>query len=190
MKITGGQAKGIVIKVLDKSTLRPATDFLRQAIFSSLGDCVEGAYVLDLFAGTGAYGLEAWSRGAMECVFIEKDRSCVRAIQQNIDAVAKSAGRSVLDCQVMHADVFKASVARENQFDLIFADPPYEIIESVFSDLLDLVSGLLKRSATSRFVMEAPGAFTAKEHSKLVFLKKLGKDKKDSPSVLVWGTGD
>ncbi|PWU06051.1 MAG: methyltransferase, partial [Verrucomicrobia bacterium] len=85
MKITGGLAKGIPIKSSTKSTLRPATDYLRQAIFSSLGNLVENASFLDLFAGTGAYGLEAWSRGASGGLFVEKDRLFIPILQSNIE---------------------------------------------------------------------------------------------------------
>lgn len=185
MKITGGQAKGILIKVSERSMVRPATDYLRQAIFSSLGD-VSDAHVLDLFAGTGGYGLEAWSRGAASCVFIEKDRNCLNAIKQNIEAVAKSAGRSPSDCKIIHADVFKASLPRENQFDLIFADPPYEITNDVLPDLLHLASTWLKKSPESRLIIEAPGQLVPPIHSDLTFLKKLGKDQRDSPAALIW----
>lgn len=187
MKITGGQAKGILIKVSDKSTVRPATDYLRQAIFSSLGSFVDDAYFLDLFSGTGAYGLEAWSRGAQSGMFVEKDRNCLGTIKLNIDAVAKSAERNASDCKIIHSDVFKTTIPEANQFDLIFADPPYEITGDIFPDLLNLASKWLKKSPASRLIIETPGQHIPPSHPNLVFLKKLGKDKRDSPSALIWG---
>ena len=72
MRLTGGRARGIPLKAPDEGT-RPATDQLREAVFSSLAARIPGARVLDLFAGSGSYGLEAWSRGADRVVFIEKN---------------------------------------------------------------------------------------------------------------------
>ncbi len=187
MKITGGKAKGIFIKVAEKSTVRPATDYLRQAIFSSLGSFIDGAYFLDLFAGTGAYGLEAWSRGARAGVFVEKDRNCLSAIKLNIEAVAKSAEKISSDCKIIHGDVFKTSLPCENQFDLIFADPPYEITSDILPELLGLVSEWLKKSLASRLIIEVPGNLVAPSHPDLVLLKKLGKDKRNSPAAFIWG---
>lgn len=187
MKITGGRAKGILIKVSDKSTVRPATDYLRQAVFSSLGSFVDDAYFLDLFAGTGAYGLEAWSRGAHSGIFIEKDRSCISTIRENIEAVGKSAGKDPSACRVIHADIFKSALPHENQFDLIFADPPYEMANDILPDLLKLCSQWLKKSPVSRLIIEMPGQITPPDHPDLVFLKKLGKDKRDSPTAGIWG---
>lgn len=188
MKITGGKAKGILIKVSDKATVRPATDYLRQAIFSSLGNFVDDAYFLDLFAGAGSYGLEAWSRGARSGIFVEKDRNCLSAIKLNIEAVAKSMERNPLDCRIIQTDVFKTSLPCDNQFDLIFADPPYEITSNILPDLLTLVSNWLKKSPASRFILEAPGNLVPSSHTDLVFLKKLGKAKRDSPTALFFGS--
>ena len=72
MRITSGFARGISLDAPKGDTTRPATDAARQAIFSSLGEAVVGAQVLDMFAGTGSYGLEAASRGAKSAVFVEK----------------------------------------------------------------------------------------------------------------------
>lgn len=185
MKITGGLAKGIPIKSSNVSTLRPATDSLRQAIFSSLGGLVKNASFLDLFAGTGAYGLEAWSRGASGGIFVEKDRHLISNISSNIEAVAKSMKAESQDCKVIHSDVFKIPVHPENQFDLIFADPPYEIVEDIFNDLLNLSIKYLAHKPTSRLIIEVPGHFKFLGHPNLTLLKKLGKNSKDSPAALI-----
>ena len=73
MRITGGLARGIILDVPKKGEVRPATDFIRECIFGRLATAIQGAYVLDCFAGTGAYGLEALSRGAQYTCFLEKD---------------------------------------------------------------------------------------------------------------------
>lgn len=187
MKITGGQAKGIPIKVSNKSVVRPATDYLRQAVFSSLGSLVIDANFIDLFAGTGSYGLEAWSRGAQSGLFVEKDRNCLVTLRQNIDAVGKSAERNLFSCKIFHSDVFTTSIPRAHQFDLIFADPPYEITEKIFVELLQLAATWLKKDPGSRLIIEAPGQLPPPLHPNLVLLKKLGKNKKNSPSAFIWG---
>ena len=93
MRITSGLARGILLDVPRTDAVRPATDAARQAIFSSLGSAVEGASVLDLFAGTGSYGLEAASRGAAAATFAETDRLALAALRRNIERAKHGVGR-------------------------------------------------------------------------------------------------
>ena len=93
MRITGGQARGISLALPKGDAVRPATDALRQAVFSSLAARVSGMLFLDLFAGSGAYGLEALSRGAAGGVFVERDARTAEFIRRNLAAVCKSLGR-------------------------------------------------------------------------------------------------
>jgi 16S rRNA (guanine966-N2)-methyltransferase len=120
MRVIAGGAGGIRLAV-SKRGVRPTMDRVKGAIFSSLGDAVVGARVLDLFAGSGALGIEALSRGACSVVFVEADRQSAEIIQGNL-AKTKLKGR------VRQQDVFDflqhASAAE--MFDIIFADPPYE----------------------------------------------------------------
>ena len=122
MRIISGVAGGIPIKVPD-AVARPTTDKVRQALFSSLGELVVGARVLDLFAGSGALGLEALSRGAGSAVFVDQHRGAVDVIKAN---VAKSRLGGAL---VRSGDAMKVleEIARTQpaSFDLVFADPPY-----------------------------------------------------------------
>lgn len=98
---------------------RPTTDFVRQALFSMLGDCVDGARVLDLFAGSGAMGLEALSRGAASCVFVERQRQAAAVIAKNLEKTKLSGGRVTTSA----VDFFlKRDTAA---YDIILADPPY-----------------------------------------------------------------
>lgn len=118
MRIIAGQAGRVAIRV-PKGETRPTTDFVRQAVFSRLGAVLEGARVLDLFAGSGALGLEALSRGASECVFVDEGRASEQAIRANLSKAQLDGGR------VVRADVH-AWVRREvTSFDLVFLDPPY-----------------------------------------------------------------
>ena len=119
MRIVAGRAGGIPL-IAPPSPARPTMDRTREAIFSSLGERVPEARVLDLFAGSGSLGLEALSRGASRGVLVENHPGCLAALQQNIQ-------KSRLTAETHRGDVFaylRKAPATE-VFDLIFADPPY-----------------------------------------------------------------
>jgi 16S rRNA (guanine966-N2)-methyltransferase len=118
MRIIAGKAGRLAIKV-PAAVARPTTDFVRQALFSILGERVENARVLDLFAGSGALGLEALSRGAATCCFVDEHRQATQIISENLAKSRLPGG------QVVRADV--ATFLRRDValYDLIFADPPY-----------------------------------------------------------------
>jgi 16S rRNA (guanine966-N2)-methyltransferase len=118
MRIIAGTAGRIAIKV-PSAVARPTTDFMRQAIFSILGSRVAEARVLDLFAGSGAIGLEALSRGAAACVFVDHHRQACAAISENLGKTSLSGGR------VVRSDVVSFLKRDSACYDLIFADPPY-----------------------------------------------------------------
>lgn len=118
MRIISGTAGGIPIQV-PKTLLRPTADRVREAVFSMLGDRTEGARVLDLFAGSGSYGLECLSRGAAGCVFVESDRAAGPVIAANLKKASLSGGT------VASAPVESWLKNKSGTFDLIFADPPF-----------------------------------------------------------------
>ena len=118
MRIIAGKAGRIAIKV-PAVVARPTTDFVRQAIFSILGERVENARVLDLFAGSGAIGLGALSRGAASCVFVGEHRQACNVIHENLTKARLDDGRAV------KADVITHLKRDAGTYDLIFADPPY-----------------------------------------------------------------
>jgi len=124
MRISGGQARGIPLVVPKGDAVRPATDGMRQAAFSSLGAFVVGARFLDLFAGSGAYGLEALSRGAAGGVFVEKNAKAAACLRQNLAAVCKSLGREESGVEVFLADALTGPVG-DAVPDVVFIDPPY-----------------------------------------------------------------
>src|ERR1035437_4617888 len=132
MRISGGGARGGTLTAPKGDAVRPATDGLRQAVFSSLAARVPGAVFLDLFAGSGAYGLEALSRGAAGGTFVEKNAKATACLRQNIAAVCKSLKREERGLKVLQSDVLEWTMtAVETAPDLIFIDPPYEIIEEI-----------------------------------------------------------
>lgn len=125
MRVIAGRAGGIRL-VSPKSGVRPTMDRVKAAIFSSLGEMVIGARVLDLFAGTGALGIEALSRGAESVLFVDNNQQSVAAIERNLSKAGVS-GR------IRNADVFRFLKNADNsadRFRIIFADPPYEKMES------------------------------------------------------------
>ena len=124
MRIIGGLAANTLLKVPEGLAVRPTPDKVKLAVFNSLGDFVDGARVLDLFAGTGALGLECLSRGASELVSIEKSERHGRFYRSNLEATRLPTARVEIRIQ----DVFVAFpqlAAAGRRFDLIVADPPY-----------------------------------------------------------------
>jgi 16S rRNA (guanine966-N2)-methyltransferase len=118
MRIIAGTAGRIAIKV-PSAVARPTTDFVRQAIFSILGEKVNNARVLDLFAGSGALGLEALSRGAKSCTFVDEHRQAVNIIAENLTKARLTGGHAV------KAEVVSYLKRDAGTYDLIFVDPPY-----------------------------------------------------------------
>ncbi len=118
VRIIAGTAGRMKIRV-PGDVARPSTDFVRQAVFSILGGAVEEARVLDLFAGSGALGLEALSRGAASCRFVEESRKAAAVIEDNLRRTKLAGGR------VIRADVFQYLAREQEACDLVFADPPY-----------------------------------------------------------------
>src|SRR4051812_48392086 len=122
MRVISGTARGRRISGTPAgAATRPTSDKVREAIFNVLGEQVRGARVLDLFAGTGALGIEALSRGATHATFVEGDRALCKTIAQTLAALVFSGLGSVL-CR----DVRRAGGAREGgPYALVFLDPPY-----------------------------------------------------------------
>jgi 16S rRNA (guanine(966)-N(2))-methyltransferase RsmD len=122
MRIIAGIAKGMTL-IAPRGDARPTSDRVREAIFSSLGERVVGTTVLDLFAGSGALGLEAASRGASTVTFVENARASLDAIERNLEMFQRNRN-TTCKFRVLRADAFRLTVLGET-FSLIFADPPY-----------------------------------------------------------------
>jgi 16S rRNA (guanine966-N2)-methyltransferase len=121
VRIIAGSRKGARIVAPKGRDTRPTADRVREAAFNLIGP-VDGASVLDLFAGSGAMGLEALSRGAERAVFVENDREAVNAIERNLDKLALR-GATVLRTDAAHALSQEAQAGR--RYDLVLVDPPY-----------------------------------------------------------------
>ncbi len=194
MRITSGNARGIVLDSPRGRLTRPATDFARQAIFSSLGDFVCGTSVLDIFAGTGAYGLEALSRGAREAVFVERDRQALTSLKRNADSVLNAirAAGNEAKIKILPIDSFALPLRFNNElkFDLIFADPPYEMLRNFDTaiKILNLIGNFLSSEGIA--VLEAPSEFELFSgkgvlNFELTQIRRLGKKSKGKPTQLL-----
>ncbi|MEO9240056.1 MAG: 16S rRNA (guanine(966)-N(2))-methyltransferase RsmD [Jatrophihabitantaceae bacterium] len=132
-RIVAGSARGRHLAVPPRGT-RPTSDRAREALFNTLGSELEldGARVLDLFAGSSAVGLEALSRGAASAVFIESDRRAATVIAENIRSLALP-GATMHRCT---AETYLSAIGADEPFDLVFADPPYALPAGAVASLL------------------------------------------------------
>ena len=158
VRISGGIARGVLLAVPKGDVVRPATDGMRQAVFSSLGTRVVGAFFWDLFAGSGAYGLEALSRGATGGVFVERNPKALGCLTGNLAAAAKSIGRTLDSVRAVEADVLSwVSQEQQDPADLVFVDPPYEIVPIVAPALFPRLTRALASRPEALVLFELPG---------------------------------
>ena len=139
MRVVAGTHGGRRLTAPRGDATRPTSDRVREALFSVLGESVRGARVLDLFAGSGALGIEALSRGAAEATFVDSAPAAIRVIRANLEALG-------IDAEVIRADAFAASRtarAAARQYDLVFLDPPYRLAGRLAPGLTEAVGGML-----------------------------------------------
>jgi 16S rRNA (guanine966-N2)-methyltransferase len=125
MRIVGGRLKGRVLQGPESNAIRPTSDRLREALFNilahSYGNPVEGAQTLDLFAGTGALGIEALSRGACFALFVDESAKACTIVRANVEALGLSGA-----ARILRRDTRKlGQMAEQERFNLVFLDPPY-----------------------------------------------------------------
>ena len=132
MRVIAGTAKGRSLKV-PRDVARPTTDRVRESLFGLLSAVIEGSRVLDLYAGSGALGLEALSRGAASCTFVDQHRGAIKTIGENLSKTSLENGRVVL------GDALSFLKGEVNSYDLVFADPPYpDGLSDLAGDLVSL----------------------------------------------------
>ncbi len=181
MRISGGGARGIELAVPKGDAVRPATDGMRQAVFSSLGARVPGARFADLFAGSGAYGLEAFSRGASGGTFVEKNARTAECLRRNIAAVCRSLGKNGAELVAAEADALSLPTGVGDPPDLIFVDPPYDMIPEIAPALFSKLSAALAPGWGGLVVFEMPGGEKL-EPAGWTCVKRLGRGARQ-PSV-------
>ena len=119
LRIVAGSLRGSRLPVPDVPGLRPTADRVRETLFNWLTPVIEGARCLDLFAGTGALGIEALSRGAADCVFVERDRTLARMLRENLSRLKQE------NFRLIEGDALGALAATAQAFDIVFLDPPF-----------------------------------------------------------------
>jgi 16S rRNA (guanine966-N2)-methyltransferase len=145
VRVVAGTFKGRRLTAPRGTRTRPTADRVREALFSMLGD-VGGARVLDLYAGSGALGIEALSRGADSAVFVERDAQALAAIERNLAAVGAEA-------TVARQDVLRFLAHADGAFDLVFCDPPYDFASRLAGPLAERLPALIAEDA--RIVTES-----------------------------------
>ena len=142
MRIIAGQYRGRTIKTLKGGKLRPTSDQLRETLFNVIGPLIEGSTFLDAYAGSGAVGIEALSRGARDVVFLEHHRPAAELIRQNLKALNIENGFWLFRSAISRG--LEKLQEEGSHFDFIFLDPPYEEIREYHHTLRELArSGLL-----------------------------------------------
>lgn len=150
MRIIAGKKRGLKLDTLQGDNTRPTLDRVREALFSILGGSCDGREVLDLFAGSGSLGLEAFSRHAKAVTFIEKNTEAYAVLKKNIDRM-KASDQITMLCQ--EAVAFLKQTPKK--FDLIFLDPPYQ--NTILNDVLIMLQERCKDGAT--IVIETDGTY-------------------------------
>jgi 16S rRNA (guanine966-N2)-methyltransferase len=125
VRIVAGEFRGRTIDGPTWDGLRPTADSLRETLFNVIGPRIAGARVLDAFAGTGAVGIEAMSRGAAHVTLIDRDPRAIALIEQNIARLAGPDAKN--PCAIIRADFMTSRAGLSEGFDLVFLDPPYEL---------------------------------------------------------------
>jgi 16S rRNA (guanine966-N2)-methyltransferase len=150
VRIVAGQHRSRRLAVPPGKGVRPTSDRAREAIFSSLGSVVVEARVLDLFAGSGAMGLEALSRGAAHCLFVERDLQALAVIKTNVVELGERERSTIEKANAL--TTLKRLAEAWATFDLIIVDPPYDAVSKLAATLADLLPRVL--TPNGRIVIE------------------------------------
>lgn len=155
MRVVAGQARGRVLKAVPGMNTRPTTDKVKEAIFSMIGPYFEGGAALDLFAGTGGLGIEAWSRGIQRIILVDREKLSIDTIRHNLKTAGAEQSAEIYRNDAERA--LKALAKRGLSFRLVFLDPPYRM-----TNMDEMMSGMAEAG------MLEPGAFVVIEHDTAV----------------------
>ncbi|MEQ1790573.1 MAG: 16S rRNA (guanine(966)-N(2))-methyltransferase RsmD [Rickettsiales bacterium] len=167
MRIVSGELKGRTLKGLGSLEIRPTSERVREAIFSAIGSrrALDNLRVLDLFAGSGALGIEALSRGAKSCTFVEKDKKVAGALKANLEAFGVSS-----NCILENMPVASFLKHKQASYDLVFADPPYGSV--VEKDLVELLINAGVFAAGTLFIFEDASSSNQESYGSLKVLSR------------------
>ena len=161
MRIIAGIYRSRILKSLKGLELRPTSDYLRETLFNVLGPAVHGSRFLDLYAGTGAIGIEALSRGAEDAVFVEKHAAAAKLIRENLASLKIHGGAQVISSDA-GAALQKLSSWPSEPFDFVFLDPPYAL-EDEYETTLSLLGNSKLISLDSIVIVEHRKTFDLAE---------------------------
>ena len=160
MRIITGKARGLKLTTPKNMDVRPTSDRVKESLFNIIGTKIVGTRVLDLFAGTGNLGLEAWSRGAEKVVFIDESQASLQLVRSNITKAKAEKETKVLKGNAVK--VIADLVAKGERFDFIFCDPPYN--KGLPAQIIEQVA---------KYDIVAPGGYLVVEHSQHEILPEL-----------------
>lgn len=159
IRITGGEYRSRLLETPNTGLTKPTMDKVRAAVFSALGDLVNGASVLDLFAGSGSYGFEALSRGANRATFVDSSLEAIKVIKKNAESLKAQ------EVSIVNSDVLRFLEQNSQDFSIIFVDPPYKL--QVYEDIVNIV--ILKQ------ILKANGALVLESEKELSIDESLFK---------------
>ncbi len=168
MRVIAGIYRSRILKSLKGHALRPTSDRLRETLFNVLGDAVDGARFIDVFAGTGAVGIEALSRGASEVVFIENHAPAAALIRRNLESLEIRSGTTVLAADALRG-LEKLATRRASGspgYDFVFIDPPYAEAEE-YARVLRFLGASALLASRARVITEHRWDFALPESGQL-----------------------
>lgn len=147
IRITGGEYRSRLLETPNTGLTKPTMDKVRAAVFSALGDLVNGASVLDLFAGSGSYGFEALSRGASRATFVDSSLEAIKVIKKNAENLKAQ------EVNIVNSDALRFLEQNSQDFSIIFVDPPYKL--QVYEDIVNIVISKKILKANGALVLES-----------------------------------
>ncbi|MCP4268042.1 MAG: 16S rRNA (guanine(966)-N(2))-methyltransferase RsmD [Candidatus Brocadiaceae bacterium] len=162
MRVISGKAKGTQLSALSSKKTRPILDRAKESLFSILGDSVQDSAVLDLFAGTGSLGIEALSRGAKKCLFVDNSTNAIRVIKKNLKDADLTKKTVVLKINIFRVLNFLKN--KDIRFDLMLVAPPYKLLDIDCGDRKRIFS--LLEEYVSKKIINENGTIVLQHHKK------------------------
>lgn len=174
MRVIAGKFKRSILYSVDDMSVRPVMDRVKEYIFNVLSDRVQDADVCDIFAGSGALGIEAISRGAKHVSFVDLQLKSIKAIDANVEKFSIKS-----QCHILKQDAFRFVERHQKQYDIIFCDPPYR-----FKEFHEIIENILKAN-----MLKDDGILITEHHSKIQFDKLVDgyhiiRDKKFGKTII------
>lgn len=151
MRVIAGSARRLNLKTVPGTETRPTTDRIKETLFNMLQNDIPGCVFLDLFSGSGAIGIEALSRGAKQCYFVENNRACVACIRENLQFTKLAGDGIVLECNALSG--ISSLESKRVACDIIFMDPPYDCLME--RDVLERLQHSTLVSENTLIIVEA-----------------------------------